>query len=110
MPTLKYSPNSEYYGEVEEYTPNPRPKFRIKRLVKYVEPVNEAAEILTEYYLAKGLTIPPEELEACKSNVEVQLAPSAPAKPAYGTPEFWKDYWKKKKAKEAKHSMGAQGQ
>ena len=108
MPILTYSPNSEYYGEVETYTPNPRPKFRIKRLVKYVEPINEAAEILTEYYLAKGLTIPAEELEACNASVEaVQLAPSAPVKPAYGTPEFWKDYWKKKKAK---HSMDAQAQ
>lgn len=32
---------------------------------------------------------------------EIVETVSAPSKPVYGTPEFWKDYWVRKKAKEA---------
>ena len=98
MPSIPYLKTSELYGEVVNWTPYIKPKFRIKRLVKYVEPANEALENLLEYYRLKGLVAPPGEVEACKQFLEpAQLCVSAPLKPVYGTPEFWKDYWKKKK-------------
>jgi len=86
----------------------PKPKFIIKRKIKESKPytvADEAVDILTEWYTLRGLVPPPEEIEACRS---VEPEPDVPAepvevftKPAYGTPEFWKDWWKKKKAKEA---------
>jgi hypothetical protein len=100
MQPIPYLPSSEYYGQVEYWSPNPKPKFRLKRIVKYVEPVNEAVEILTEWYTSKGLPVPAEELEACKQSLEPVLIASASVKPVYGTPEFWKEWWRKKKAKD----------
>lgn len=62
-----------------------------------------------EWYMALGKPVPPEDLEACrgidaalKAEVAAQMAaPVAVVAPAYGTPEFWKQWWAKKKAKEA---------
>jgi hypothetical protein len=80
---------------------NPCPKFAIT-LGEQME------EALTEWYNALGKSVPPEELQACRdvdAAAEVELATEkmaaltmAPAKPVYGTPEFWKDYWARKKA------------
>ena len=62
-----------------------------------------------EWYMALGQPVPPEDLEACRgidaaARAEVaaeMAAPAAVAPPAYGTPEFWKQWWAKKRAKEA---------
>ena len=65
----------------------------------------EVVYILTEWYAARGLPVPPEELESCKG-IDAQreayydnLVKINTPKPAYGTPEFWKEHWAKKKAK-----------
>ncbi len=60
-----------------------------------------------EWYMALGQPVPPEDLEACRgidaaARAEVaaeMAAPAAVAPPAYGTPEFWKQWWAKKRAK-----------
>ena len=62
-----------------------------------------------EWYMALGLPVPQEDLDACKgldaaiaAEAAVEAAkPAPPPKPAYGTPEFWKEWWAKKRAKEA---------
>lgn len=62
-----------------------------------------------EWYMALGQPVPPEDLEACKgidaaiqADVAAEMAAPAPvAPPAYGTPEFWKQWWAKKRAKAA---------
>ena len=105
MPFIKIlSPIVGFEGETQiEWSRNPKPKFHIKPKIKESPPYCEAVNILTEWYTSRGLVPPPEEIEACKDTVDV-VAPKqqeeVPTKPAYGTPEFWKDWWRKKKEKE----------
>ena len=72
----------------------------------------EVTQGVIDWYTSRGLPVPPEDLAACKgidAQQEAELkklqeateAAPAPLKPAYGTPEFWKDWWAKKRAKEA---------
>jgi hypothetical protein len=75
-------------------------------------PITLEEEVLAgviEWYMALGRPVPQEDLDACKgidaaaaeaSKAEM-AAPAPPPKPAYGTPEFWKEWWAKKRAKEA---------
>jgi hypothetical protein len=98
-----------------EWTPYPRPKFRIKRLQKVgsLNPYSideEAIAILKGWYSLNGLNGPSEEeISACRgtdaANAQAEVVAQQqqpPAKLEYGTPEFWKDWWRKKKEKEAK--------
>ena len=62
-----------------------------------------------EWYMNLGLPVPQEDLDACRGidAEDKALKAAEAAKPivvklAYGTPEFWKDWWAKKRAKEAK--------
>jgi hypothetical protein len=57
--------------------------------------------------MSQGKHVPPEDLEACREIdkeitethlLDVNTTTKADTKPAYGTPEFWKMYWEKKKA------------
>jgi hypothetical protein len=53
--------------------------------------------------MSRGQNVPREDLEACRDiDREVMethlLNPEMNSKPAYGTPEFWKMHWQKKKA------------
>jgi len=81
-------------------------------------PVTIAQEVLysvKEWYRLKGVPVPKEDMDACllmlkeeqeeAERVQKQLQewvenppPSSPIKAEYGSPEFWKDYWAKKKA------------
>ena len=70
----------------------------------------EVTAAVIEWYTSRGLPVPPEELAACKGIDAQQMAEyneilatveATPPKPVYGTPEFWKDWWAKKRAKEA---------
>ena len=83
-------------------------KFVPKKVPAYVYKTQIAAEmdaLMREWYANLGQTISPEELKICR---EVDLAEvaaaaaveaaAANAKPVYGTPEFWKAHWAKKKA------------
>ncbi len=61
-----------------------------------------------EWYMNLGLPVPQEDLDACrgidaedKALRAVEEAKPIVIKPAYGTPEFWKEWWAKKRAKEA---------
>jgi hypothetical protein len=85
-------------------------KFVLKKKPAYVYKTHIAAEmdaLMREWYENLGQTISPEELKICR---EIDLAEVAAAeaveaaaaaaskKPVYGTPEFWKAHWAKKKA------------
>jgi len=93
--------------------PPPPPSVGITGLVPNPFPITLEEEVtaaVIEWYTSKGLPVPQEDLEACKG-IDAQqqaefkkLAVAAEAikpKPVYGTPEFWKDWWAKKRAKEA---------
>jgi len=60
-----------------------------------------------EWYMSRGMNVPPEDLEACRGiDREIQeqhladMERVVETKPVYGTAEFWKQWWQKKKAKE----------
>ena len=75
----------------------------------------ETIAILKEWCRLQGIPVPKEDMDACllmlkeeqeeAERVQKQLQewvenppPPSPIKPEYGSPEFWKDYWAKKKA------------
>ena len=76
-------------------------------------PVTYEEEVTTsviQWYMNLGLPVPQEDLDACRgldaaANATLQKELTehkvAAPPPAYGTPEFWKQYWAKKKAAEA---------
>ena len=61
----------------------------------------EVFELVKEYYKLKGKEVPKDEYNACIAEIRAPPPPepSTLSKPLYGTPEFWKAYWIKKKAK-----------
>ena len=62
----------------------------------------EVFELVKEYYKLQGKEVPKDEYDACIAEILAPPPPepvSKPSKPIYGTPEFWKAYWIKKKAK-----------
>ena len=81
-------------------------------------PVTIAQETLAnvkEWYRIQGKPVPKEDMDACllmlkeeqeeADRITKQLQewaenppPPSPIKAEYGSPEFWKDYWAKKKA------------
>ncbi len=97
----------------------PPPVTRVQYPPYNANPITLDEEVLAgviEWYMALGIPVPQEDLEACKA-IEVAAAaeaaveaakPAPPPKPAYGTPEFWKEWWAKKRAKEA--AMRAAGE
>lgn len=73
---------------------------------------DEILQAVKDYYKAQGKLAPPGDIKACKEIGQQYLAelkaaaeeakkPVAPPKPVYGTPEFWKAYWAKKRAAQA---------
>jgi hypothetical protein len=84
-------------------------KFVIRRVVRaYVTSLaTQVEEILREWHAEHGTTMSAEEYAACReidaveaaeaSRIEAAAAAAA-AKPVYGSAEFWKAYWVKKKA------------
>lgn len=85
-------------------------KFVPKSAAPYVYKTYIAAEmdaLMREWYANLGQTISPEELKICReidlaevaaAGAALAAAAAAAAKPVYGTPEFWKAHWAKKKA------------
>ena len=64
---------------------------------------DQVIDNIYEWYMSRGQNVPREDLEACRDiDREVMethlLNPEMNSKPAYGTPEFWKMHWQKKKA------------
>jgi hypothetical protein len=116
MSSVKLTSDAGAVSNVES-APLPKKKFVIKK--KAVDVVvavpslaltkgQEVEELIREWYTTRNLPIPPEEIQICR-NIDIEEAAAfkkfmekpIDIKPAYGTPEFWKDYWAKKKAKEA---------
>ena len=73
----------------------------------------EIWQLVQEWYATRGEPIPEEDRTECMRLLEEErvardaplpvataaaAAAAAPAKPAYGTPEFWKAHWAKKRA------------
>ena len=99
-----------------KWTPNPAPEpwpkakktpWKTKIAVTLGEQVEEN---IREWCAAQGIPVSPEDLALCKeidAAAARELAedlgkpPAAVEKPAYGTPEFWKQYWAKKNAAKA---------
>ena len=81
-------------------------KFVLKRLPYKTRLAKEVDELLQEWYANLGQTISPDELRICREidvveaaeEARIEAAAAVAAKPVYGTPEFWKAYWAKKKA------------
>lgn len=77
-------------------------------------PITLAEEVLDsviEWYESRGQAVPKEDMEACEAMLkeekeekkqfqEMLEGPHEPVKekPSFGSPEYWKDYWEKKKA------------
>ena len=67
-------------------------------------------DLVVEYYRLQELPVPAKDLADCNELLENEkkagglpehwrnLPEVTPPKPAYGTPEFWKQHWAKKKA------------
>jgi len=61
-------------------------------------------EALREWYGALGKPVPQDEIQVCRQTdaleaaEQTRLEAAYKPKPVYGTPEFWKDYWARKKA------------
>ena len=67
-------------------------------------------DLVVEYYRLQELPVPDKDLADCNELLENEkkagglpehwrnLPEVTPPKPAYGTPEFWKQHWAKKKA------------
>ena len=75
----------------------------------------EVLQIVENYYREKGQSVPKDEYEACMEEIRrerqerdnpQQVAftpqPVAPSRPEYGTPEYWKWWWKTKPERDAK--------
>ena len=64
----------------------------------------EVWQLVQEWYAGRLEPVPEEDRTACLKMLEeecvpaVAAAPAAAPKPAYGTPEFWKAHWAKKRA------------
>lgn len=73
--------------------------------------------LVKEWYRVRGIPVPPSEEKECLEAIEKEAVdagappppsePLPPSKPVYGTPEFWKAWWAKKKAKEAAAAAAA---
>ena len=81
-------------------------KFVLKKLPYKTRLAREVDELLEEWYANLGQTVSPDELKICREidaaeaaeEARIEAAAVASYKPVYGTPEFWKAYWAKKKA------------
>lgn len=106
-------------GQVDPFTHNPFFQFpeylSMERIPVTLE--EEVTASVIEWYRVRGQPVPSEELAACRGMDAAQqrefdaikrVAGPVEEKAAYGTPEFWKQYWAKKKAKEAE--MAARGE
>jgi hypothetical protein len=78
-------------------------------------PSEEVLQILEEYCRGKGIPVPQEDYDACMEEIrrernerenptvtEFTPAPVVQTRPEYGTPEYWKWWWKTKPERDAK--------
>jgi hypothetical protein len=112
MPFIDYKDENGVVSKLE-WTPLKEVAFVPLKGVKIPPPMTfgeEVQSLVREWYNDRNMPIPPEDIQACREMDIIQsaenkkIAESAASvvpKPVYGTPEFWKDWWAKKKAKEA---------
>jgi hypothetical protein len=70
-------------------------------------PAEEVMALVQEYYKAQGKSVPSADMRACldmilgekKEWAEEAARPDVAPKAEFGSPEYWKDYWAKKRAK-----------
>lgn len=112
MPYLNYKSISDGVDSKIEWTPlsnGPFSKATASKSPKIPLTLGEEMEaILREWHSARGESISPEEIQICRETDlaegierETEMAKPVVLKYVYGTPEFWKDWWARKKAKEA---------
>jgi len=93
----------------------------IKIIDSHYSETDEIEQLVKEWYSSKNQAVPEFEYEYIdawrkKENEEKEydrkiisgevVLEATPIKPSFGTPEFWKAYWIKKKAKEAETASG----
>ena len=112
MPFIDYKDENGVVSKLE-WTPLKEIEFVPLKGVKIPPPMTfgeEVESLVREWYNDRNMPIPPEDIQACREMDIIQSAEnkkiadsaaSVVSKPVYGTPEFWKDWWAKKKAKEA---------
>jgi len=65
-------------------------------------PGEEVWALVQEWYAARGEPVPEQDRADCMKMLEEERAPKVEVvtvrKPVYGTPEFWKAHWAKKRA------------
>ena len=116
MPFLERTDENGVISKIE-WTPLAKTNFDRSTLPK-VAPVltfgQEIEEAVRTWYSVLNMPVPPEDLQACRDidateEAEYKRLTAEPAKPkpVYGTPEFWKDYWVKKKAAQAGETNAA---
>lgn len=70
-------------------------------------PAEEVMALVQEYYRAQGKGVPAADMMACLENIKQEKKdvaaeesrPFVAPKAEFGSPEYWKDYWAKKRAK-----------
>jgi hypothetical protein len=113
MPYLNYKSISDGVDSKIEWTPLYNGPFPAQYQVPTKAPKipitlgEEMEAILREWHSIRGKSISPEEIQICRETdlaegIELQAEMAKPVvlKYTYGTPEFWKDWWARKKAKE----------
>jgi hypothetical protein len=99
--------------------PKPKPKVKAKAKLtvlpepyddnKYMTFAEQVIANIKEWYRVLGQSVPKEDLEVCeqvkkeeedkhKEFQEYLASPYVPPKAQFGSPEYWKAYWEKKKA------------
>ena len=94
-------------GEVRQMPITPIRNEPIPSVIHYVTPRTPCEEIFEAvklYYKEQGRGVPVADAKACLDMIKEEKKPKpeepyTPPKPIYGTPEFWKEHWAKKKAK-----------
>ena len=109
MPYLDYTNENGVVSKIEwtplsekPIKPSTTPLGRAPTLGEEVE------TLMRDWYKPRNMTISPSEIQACRqidideaAQQKKDAAIVAPTPFTYGTPEFWKDWWAKKRAKEA---------
>ena len=80
---------------------------KVPKVQKILSPAEEIWQLVQDYAKVHGLTISAEDEKVCLDDIEeekrkagepIDTTPIKPAKPEYGSKEFWKAHWEKKKA------------
>ena len=115
---LYFTHREEGWPEYVTWTPPDEPvKQPVKNHVVKPDllPSEEVLQILEEYCRGKGIPVPKEDYDACMEEIRKEreardnptvtdYTPPVPVavRPEYGTPEYWKWWWKTKPEREAK--------